>query len=296
MRFLAFAVVFGALSAGCGGSDSGGEGGSGGSGQVCGGPGGARLLAKGEVPHAIAINDTHVFWTDVKWIGGNGESVVRMVPKAGGEVSELALEAGVRFYAIGANAETVYFSSEVMNDPASGRILSASLTTHGPPQAFASGQYAPRAIELSKSGIVWVNISGADRVGHVFHQPFVNGTAVELASDPLDSWTALALSSENAFWTSTAGTPRLSRTGLAGGGGSAVVTEGADGGPIECVATDGRDVYFSRRGTSTNTFEPQYNHDGSVYKIAATGGAATLLASNQESPSRVAAPPVAAIL
>jgi hypothetical protein len=64
-----------------------------------------------------------------------------------------------------------------------------------------------------------------------------------------------------------------------------VVTEGADGGPIECVAADGSDVYFSRRGTSTNTREPQYNHDGSIYKIAAAGGAATLLASKQESPS-----------
>src|SRR5262245_57098208 len=133
-----FTSVFTLFSVACGsGSETGGAGGSAGSGQGSCGPSTAQLLATGEVPHTIAVNSTHVFWTDVKWVGGNGEAVVRMVPKAGGAVSELYLEAGARFYAIAANDQAVYFTSEVMNYPSSGRILKAPTQTQEAPSEFA---------------------------------------------------------------------------------------------------------------------------------------------------------------
>ncbi|MBK7581809.1 MAG: hypothetical protein IPI67_16575 [Myxococcales bacterium] len=268
----------------CGSSEDGGgtasSGGAGGS-AGAGGTSSAVELASAEVPASLSVRSGDLFFTDVRFDGAQRFAVVNRVPKTGGATTTVAeLAGGLSFFGIAAQGQQVAwvgFDAQV----AGGSVFGVPSTGLAP-VVLVPNQGAPIAITADASSLFWVNLSpGAVMSGSE------TATPSELAADGQDSSSCLALAGQSVVWLSRQGGSRISRVPISGGA-PTVLVEGDDGGGIGCLAADDEFVFFTRYGTSSGGFEPTYNHDGSVYRVALTGGSAEELAKGFEAPHGIA--------
>jgi hypothetical protein len=262
---------------GCGSSEEAGgnEGGTGG------GSSSPVLLGESEVPSSLTVYGSEVWWTGVEFDGATRLAVVNRVPKAGGSVTRVASLSGtIDFFGIAADAERVAWGG--FDSTVGGGSVYRAPTSGLDPVVLVPSQGAPLAVTQGNAGLFWVNLSP----GAVMALP-ATGSPVELAADPQDSSTCIALAGSDVVWLSREGMSRISRVST-NGGASTVLVEGDAGGPISCLAADDQSVFFTRSGTSTGSFEGTYNHDGGVFKVALSGGTEEALAQGFEYPHGIA--------
>jgi hypothetical protein len=264
-----------------GGSGNSGGAGSGGESSSSGGaPGEAVPVAEAEVPTSLTAYGPDVLWTDVHWGEGSVRTaVVNRVPKTGGAATRVA-ERGddISFLGIASGADSVHWVGYGQSVPGA---LFAAPASGLDPVVVAPDQGAPVAIAQSSERLAWINLSPGAAMS------YSGEAAITLAADPQDSASCVALAGSDVVWLSHNGTPRISRVS-AGAASLVVVTEGSDGGAINCLTADAEHVYFTRGGTWTDDFEPSYHHDGAVFRVALQGGEPELLAGDQEQPHGIA--------
>ena len=218
-------------------------------------------LASSASPFGVAVDGTHVYWTDVR-----GRSVMK-VPLAGGTPVTLASDQEQAFY-LAVDATYVYWTVGI--DP--GAVMKVPLEG-GTPVTIASGQMNPEEIAVDATSVYWTTFGAlsSDKTGTIMKAPLGGGAPAMLASGQSRP-VALAVDATAVYWTnfgSAGATGAVMKVPLAGGSPVALATEQAF--PRE-IAIDGDAVYWANQGG-----------EGTVMKVPLAGGTPTVLASAQRS-------------
>ena len=187
------------MGAGCGGGASAGPGAggaSGGGGSVGGGT--PIALASNEVgAWAIAVDATHVYWTN------QDTRTVMKVPIAGGTPVMLAMGATAAQlpWDVAVDGGAVYW-----NEYASPGSVMTAPVAGGAPAAVAAQQNGPRNLAIAGGNVFWINlwILGNDS-GAVMKTPVAGGAPIALASAQ-DDPNGIAVDGESVYWTNLGGT------------------------------------------------------------------------------------------
>jgi hypothetical protein len=214
----------GAAGDGSAGGTGGGEGGIGGN--IDGGPmiltvdaGMPTRLAMGEAggPSAIAVDATHVYWTDAK------AKTLMKVPKQGGAPVTLASgQDGISALAI--DAANVYWVNNLTGDL--GSVMKVALGG-GTPIPIATQQYAPNSVAVDAMHVYWTTAGNyvSNPAGTVMKASLANGEVAALSSS---QWYpgGIVVDATRVYWATGSGE---------GGGGGVVNLPLAGGTPAEVV-------------------------------------------------------------
>jgi hypothetical protein len=224
-------------------------------------PGTPTTLASGNSRFwAIALDNTHVYWTDV------GNRLILKVPKNGGDVTTLASTSPNVSLAIAVFGNFVYWAEQN-----SGTGVGAIRMVHidgGVATTIASGQTWGASngiggLGIDSSGMYWT-VAGVGSDGMVLK---ISGVPVDdpvllsttpptLVASGLENPMGLALDADNVYWIESGGSGAVKKTSKSGGTPVAI----ASGlGETAGIATDGVNVFFGI-------------WNGSVHKVSVNGG------------------------
>ncbi len=205
---------------------------------------GSSISVKG-----LAVNATHVFWTDAKAKG------VMRVAKTGGTPVVVASTATGVPWAVTANDVHVYWSD--MGDDTIKRVA----VDGGTPVAIAPASDA-LVIAINDTAVCWAE--GNNGVGALACIPTAEGDAQTLATDQ-PYVIAIAMSGDTLFWTVDEGAIGAIRSIPLAGGDPTTVWSGP--GTPRGVAVDDTHVYWS------------VDYEGLLMKAPLAGGPATTVAT-----------------
>jgi hypothetical protein len=256
-----------------------------------------RQLAVAHVPNGIAVNATHVYWTE----GGPQESTgtpgaVRQVPIAGGAPiplvpnagwpTQIAVDAKNAYWgeSIGATMEVPLAGGTPMSLGESGRSIAvdgSNVYATGPgatvePQSITSapiGSAAP-AVSLGNFDAAFLAVDGENLYfttsGGVSKLDLATKALTVLASNQGEGW-AITVDATSVYWTSeTAGS--ILKVPIAGGP-VTVLAAGQDS-PY-AIAVDEVSVYWANSPDSS---------PGTIMRVPIGGGSPVVVAANQEGP------------
>ncbi len=228
-----------------------------------------------EVPSALAIDSTNVYWVNLGSTYPSKDGQVMMMPQGGGTPVALATEQKTP-YAITVDSDNVYWTNQgsLMGD---GTIMAVPIAG-GTPTTLASGQGNPTSLAVNSTAVYWVN---SDSIALAW-APLHGGTPATLASNGIIEDTYLngiALSADHVYWADpyhgcVASVP-LS-------GGSVVTLWQQSGWYPDAVAVDSQNVYWVTGGSPTDN-----NYNDLVVKMPLAGGAATTLATTDGLPETI---------
>ncbi|WP_197041488.1 hypothetical protein [Chondromyces apiculatus] len=236
-------------------------------------------------PWTIALDDTHVYWTNAGVASSPSGSVAR-IPKMGGDVQVLAAGQTYPFIGIAVAGGWVYWTNysggTVRRVPvaggaeetlASGPMNPKGITvtdTHvywanndgtimrhpvtGPLQqfevAFSAPGTKPYGVALGNGGLFWA-VASAD-VGVIEYLPLGGGPPSRIA-ELQDLPLYVATQGDHVYWVNTGAGPSIVRAPMAGGPTEVLATSASAG--AYGLAVAGPDVYFTnhQQGTITRT-------------------------------------------
>ena len=232
---------------------------------------------------------------------GNGG--ITKVPLGGGAPVVLTT---LSAYDIAVNATTIYWTN--------GNTIEQMPIGGGTPTVFAAGQYGASRIAIDGASVYWSIYSGGD-ADSIMKAPLAGGAPVTLASG-LTSVSDLAVDATNVYWMAgqavmkaplAGGTPvtlaqsstylALGRLAVAGGnvyfttGGSLEKVPVGGGMPVTLTSVDtskSRIGFLTIDATSVYWTAAYSGADGTVMKMALSGGAPVTLAARQNLPGPVA--------
>jgi hypothetical protein len=226
--------------------------------QVPVGGGSVTTLASGQVePMGVAVDSTDVYFTDE---GVNASGAVVKVPIGGGAITTLAANLPTPDQ-IALDDANVYFTT-ITGTPGVMKIAK----TGGTPSRLATATSLSLAVGGSNvyfgegSSVVSVPVGG--------------GQPATLATADVAPF-ALAIDSQNLYWTTLGGVGTVVKQPLDGG----APTTLASGSAPEGVVVDQDTVYFTSPGSS---------NDGTVSSVPIAGGAVTTLVTGQSAPEGIA--------
>lgn len=221
------------------------------------------LAAQQISPWFVAIDQTHVYWTNSCSVPGCG---VFASLKAGGtpmQISTMPFAAG-----IAADDASVFW---IQTNVPSGLILRMPKPA-GPVQQLAAGLDHPWAIALDDGFVYWTDEDAGD-IGRV---PKGGGSKETVASTSVGAW-ALAVDSARVYWSVYAPGTGFVASAPKSGGTQTMLAMDLD--EPAGVAVDGESLYVAVQGSSA---------PGTILKIPKAGGPTVVVASNQVRPSNVA--------
>jgi hypothetical protein len=248
------------------------------------------VLASGplwNLPHAVTFDAAHVYWL----VGGDTddpEGLVMRVAKTGGE-PEVVAQGIVLPRDLAVDATDAYFTSagpwqSVTAVGPRGSVHAVPLAG-GPTRTLASKQWGPTALVLSDTQVFWANPGVLEgRTSTVSGAPKRGGAPSTVASGVRNPY-AIAVNDASVYWveggtcTSVNGKPvpadgRIRRASLDGKG--APVTLVTEVACPETLAIDGTRVYWASMEM------------GTVESVPKTGGARTVIATDQKGSRYVA--------
>ncbi len=198
-----------------------------------------EVLASGVEVSGIAFHSNAVYWTS--W----GEGTISTLPKSGGTPTVLTSEAHSPS-ALAVDDTSIYWTEDVSDG--GGRVVSMPLGG-GTPLTLASGQNGPRGMTINATYVYWTTT-----LSNALSRVPLNGGELEvLSDDDTDYWGNVVLDDAYAYWV-----------------GHAVMKMGLDGGETErlpgddsakYVAIDETSVYFVNHG------EGPSNENGTLVKL-----------------------------
>jgi hypothetical protein len=224
------------------------------------------VLASGqELPGGLAMNATHLFWSNAS-TGPNG--TIMSVPKTGapdaGAPTLLASEQIIPL-AVAVLGSRVYWTNAVNNVG----VVSAVDAQGGVVEVIADNQDFPTGIAADTTGVYWVNHDG----GQLMALDFLTVPAqIRVLASDLVQPAGLTLDTTNVYWSELAGNIRK-KSKLDGS--TSVLLADQQGLPLS-VAVDGIHVYWTD------------NAKGVIARTSTAGGTVETVASGQNGPMYVA--------
>jgi hypothetical protein len=213
-------------------------------------------LASGQDdPTSLAVDSTHVYWTNPF------DGTVNEVPVGGGPVTALA--SGQAWpNSVAVDGTNVYWVNSGTYSESSGTVNEVPVGG-GSVTTLATGQDYPTSVAVDGTHVCWLNYeNGYD--GTVNEVPVGGGTVTTLATgQPYPA--SVAVDGTNVYWANAYYLNGGVNEVPVGGG---VVTTLASGYNPYAVAVDGAYVYFAR-------------DDGTVNEVPVGGGSVTTLAGGQ---------------
>lgn len=231
-------------------------------------PGITTLARSPNLPTAIAVSATHVYWMDTENTSGQG--VLMRVPRAGGTPQELTPRIYVGAYTLAVNATHVYWATDaVFRLPlAGGTVEEVARTGSG-----ASG------LTIDATHAYWAGLV-SENVGSVSKVPLAGGAVVIIAAGQACP-RAIAADATNVYWTTTCEPgdelyPVLGKVlKAAHAGGEPVVLAENQPEPY-ALAVDGAHVYWVN-GLPTNQTDHSSNP---INRVAIAGGETVAIADD----------------
>lgn len=151
------------------------------------------IAVKQSNPYAVAVNTTHVYWTNA---GGAG-SLLRLAHGDAGKPAEVEmLFSGGAKGDIALDQTHVYWADEI-----TGKLRRLTTKSPGTVEEIGSGTRC-QGVALDETYVYWTSAGTPGQIdGTVSRAPKAGGTSVVLASG-LDSPWILALDTSHAYWTS----------------------------------------------------------------------------------------------
>jgi hypothetical protein len=157
----------------------------------------ATVLAAGQdLPWAITIDSTSIYWTNRSTAGTSNGSIMKM-PLAGG-ASQLLASGQASPYGIAVDASNIYWVNQGSVDGPNGSVVKVGLDG-GSPVVIASSQSAPWGIAVSSSGVYWTNYGGGTNSGSVMAAPLDGGAPYALATGQ-NFPCGIAVDSTSVYW------------------------------------------------------------------------------------------------
>lgn len=223
------------------------------------------VLAKDQsAPYRLAVNSTHVYWTEgaavkrVQKVGGFVDTIYGGDPNQPFESTWAVVATESDVYWTASNPGTVYRAAPGGQN----RV------------AFASGQDSAAGIAVDSTHVYWVRYTTA--AGGGVYRKLITGGSVELVSSDVGGPSALAVDADSVVWVATQG-GRVMKADKAAGATPVILKDGVEG-PWS-VAVHGDFVFVIEDDVEF----------GRVLRIPKTGGDAVVLADKQRFPFTVAA-------
>jgi hypothetical protein len=265
------------------------------------------VLATGQSPGTLVVDDTHVYWT-VYGNGAQNAGAIRSIPKAGGVISIVASDLTAPLVLAASDTDLYWTtgpSGNVQTIPKAGGNLRNVATALNAPFGVAYGDETLFVTSSNAAAVYSVPISGGTVTTRAITQPTAlavavdgdwvywtnayfgstNATVMRQAIDGLSAPevfaasqtrpSALAFDDTYVYWTAWNGNGadvirRCPKTGCVGE--PTVVIGGlqlAGGTNATCITVDDTHVYWTNAGT------------GAVQRVPKGGGTPTILATNQ---------------
>ena len=223
-----------------------------------------ELLAPADSPEAIALDPAHVYWTAKNSVG--------RIDLGGGTATSLlstTLKTGA--WALAIDGSTLYWADQILG------TIQVIPVGGGPSTTVAKGLSAPDGVVVDATDVYWAEGTDQQTEGSISRMPKAGGSPVTLAAHQQGP-RALALDDTSVYWTDSA-VYVPSPTGLVmkapKSGGAATPLASGQGNPLG-IAVDATDVYWVN------------SDSGTVMRVPKGGGTAVTLASAQFYPTAVA--------
>jgi hypothetical protein len=202
-----------------------------------------------DVPWAITVDSTSVYWTNRSSPGTSNGTVVKM-PLAGGEPDELASRQDSP-WGIAVDSTYVYWVNQGSPDGGNGSVMKVGLDG-GTPVLIASDQNAPWSIAVDSANVYWTNYGFGANAGSVMAAPLDGGVPVALATGQDSPW-GLALDAASLYWANF-GSGTIMTANLDGTN-QKVIATGITG--PQAVAVDAASLYYASYGTGFGILTPK---------------------------------------
>jgi hypothetical protein len=238
-------------------------------------------LAASQVnPAGIAVDGTHVYWTNTgnPDVNFTSDGSVMMAPIGGGAATLLAAGPSPGEIALdGTNVYWTNYGTYGLDAPNGDGAVMTRRIAAGLSVALVAGG-TPWAIAVDDTSVYYADFRSLAKV------PKNGGAATALISEQsypatIAAPTQIAVDPTSVYWTDTYNC--LVMKAALGGGNPLVLAEGQN--DPWGIAVDQTSVYWTNGGTSENS-----HTDGSVSSLPQAGGAPRVLAAGQANPSRIA--------
>lgn len=231
--------------------------------------GSVTALAFGQnSPHGVAVDRTHVYWTNAGTSGEGVDGSVNEAPIGGGGAVTTLASGQIAPLSVAVDGRHVYWANSSAGTDLPGTVNEVPIDG-GSVTTLASGEAYPWSVAVDGADVYWVNFGGNGAVKKV---PVGGGGVTTLAIRQGAS--LVAVDGTHIYWANDRSVREMP---LAGG---SVTTLAIAQSAITAIAVDNTHVYWVTLGTG--------DHTGKVKKVPLGGGSVTTLATGQRDPEAVA--------